>query len=76
MRYLQSISRFDFSDGNSYLKLDASVATSGDLGGFLLVQVDQFAAWRLGDAAFVAQSRVRHPTTETQPLNHFCCFYA
>merc|ERR1712189_175233 len=53
------------------LELDASIAASRDFGSLLLVQINELSAGRLGNAAFVAQRRVRHPTPETKSLNHF-----
>ena len=54
----------------TYLKLDASVAASWNFGGLLLVQVNEFATGSFGDAPFVTQRGVRHPTAKAKSLNH------
>ena len=46
------------------LQFDARVTASWDFRGFLLIKIDEFAAGRFGDATFVAQRRVRHPTAK------------
>jgi len=56
--------------GFDSLKLDTSVAASWNFGGLLLVQVNKFATGSFGDAPFVTQRGVRHPTAKAKSLNH------
>jgi len=50
--------------GLDTLQFDARVTASWDFRGFLLIKIDEFASGRFGDATFVAQRRVRHPTAK------------
>ena len=59
------------SKATTDLQLDAGVTASWNFGGFFLVQIDELSTGSLGNAAFVAQSRIRHPTAEAKSLNHF-----